>query len=165
MKISFLLYYHLFFILIENDSIRATTHTDLVTRAKSLNVPTKTIHNASIMNAVGSTGLSLYAFGQTVSIPFHTDTWKPTSFMEKIKVNLNNEFHTLLLLDIKVKEQSIENMARGRLVYEPARFMKVCECIEQLLFCESVNNQNGISYLLYLIIFVYFFLISFDSIP
>ncbi|KAF8951509.1 diphthine synthase, partial [Haplosporangium bisporale] len=31
--------------------------------------------------------------------------------------------HTLVLLDIKVKEQSLENMARGRLIYEPPRFM------------------------------------------
>jgi len=53
------------------------------------------------------------------------------------------EWHTLLLLDIKVKEQSIENMARGRLIYEEPRFMTINQCIEQLLYCESTDPQKG----------------------
>lgn len=56
------------------------------------------VHNASIMNAIGATGLQLYLFGQAVSIPFWTDTWKPTSFYDKIKINADNGFHTLCLL-------------------------------------------------------------------
>ena len=43
---------------------RATTHTDLELRARALNIPTKVIHNASIMNAVGACGLQLYRFGE-----------------------------------------------------------------------------------------------------
>lgn len=41
------------------------------------------VHNASIMNAIGVTGLQLYNFGQTVSIVFWTDTWRPDSFYDK----------------------------------------------------------------------------------
>lgn len=92
--------------------IRATTHSDLIIRAKERGIDVKVIHNASVMNAVGCCGLQLYNYGQTVSIVFFTDTWRPDSFYDKIKINRTNGFHTLCLLDIKVKEQSIENMAR-----------------------------------------------------
>ena len=43
---------------------RATTHTDLELRARALSIPTKVIHNASIMNAIGACGLQLYRFGE-----------------------------------------------------------------------------------------------------
>ena len=60
-------------------------------------IPTKSIHNASIMNAIGCCGLQLYNFGETVSIPFWTDepSWKPESFYDKIVKNLKNEQHPL----------------------------------------------------------------------
>lgn len=77
---------------------RATTHTDLVMRARELNVPVTIIHNSSIMNAIGECGLQLYNFGQTISIPFFTDTWKPDSFYDKIRDNKSLGLHTLCLL-------------------------------------------------------------------
>ena len=92
---------------------RATTHTDIILRARALKIPVRVIHNASIMNAVGACGLQLYNFGQTVSLVFFTDTWKPDSFYDRIKENADLGMHTLVLLDIKVKEQSEENLARS----------------------------------------------------
>jgi len=91
---------------------RATTHTDIILRARALKIPVRVIHNASIMNAVGACGLQLYNFGQTVSLVFFTETWKPDSFYDRIKENVDLGMHTLVLLDIKVKEQSEENLAR-----------------------------------------------------
>jgi len=64
------------------------------------------------MNAVGASGLQLYNFGQTVSLVFFTETWKPDSFYDRVKENSILGMHTLILLDIKVKEQSEENLAR-----------------------------------------------------
>ncbi|KAI8818990.1 tetrapyrrole methylase [Fimicolochytrium jonesii] len=119
--------------LVVGDPFGATTHTDLVHRATELSIPVIPIHNASIMNAVGCCGLQLYNYGQTVSIVFFTETWKPDSFYDKIKMNTDMELHTLCLLDIKVKEQSIENMARGRNIYEPPRYMTINTAVEQLL--------------------------------
>jgi diphthine synthase len=58
------------------------------------------VHNASIMNAVGACGLQLYNFGQTVSIPFYTDEWRPDSFYEKIAYNAAGGMHTLCLLGV-----------------------------------------------------------------
>lgn len=97
-------------------SSSATTHTDLLLRARELKIPSSVIHNASIMNAMGACGLQLYNFGQTVSLVFFTDTWKPSSFYDRVKENWERGMHTLVLLDIKVREQSEENMARSVLV-------------------------------------------------
>ena len=90
----------------------ATTHMDLVMRAKEERIEVQSIHNASIMNAIGCCGLQLYSYGQTISIVFFTDSWRPDSFYAKIKQNRDLGLHTLCLLDIKIKEQSMENMAR-----------------------------------------------------
>lgn len=77
---------------------RATTHTDLVVRAKKMGVQVKVIHNASVMNAIGVCGLQLYRYGETISIPFFTDVWRPDSFYEKIQNNRQLGLHTLCLL-------------------------------------------------------------------
>jgi len=92
--------------------VSATTHIDIVLRARAKHIPVRVIHNTSIMNAVGASGLQLYTFGQAVSLVFFTDTWKPDSFYDRIKENSDLGLHTLVLLDIKVKEQSEENLAR-----------------------------------------------------
>ena len=47
-----------------------------------------------------------------MSFVFWTDDWQPDSYVDKIEANLRNNHHTLCLLDIKVKEQSIENMMK-----------------------------------------------------
>jgi len=120
----------------------ATTHTDLVLRARELSIATQTIHNASILNAIGCTGLQLYNFGQTVSMVFFTETWKPASFYDRVAENRAVGLHTLLLLDIKVKEQSLENMARGRRVYEPPRYMTVAQCAAQMLEIEAARGEG-----------------------
>ncbi|XP_046905678.1 diphthine methyl ester synthase isoform X2 [Hypomesus transpacificus] len=126
--------------LVVGDPFGATTHSDLVLRAVNAGIPYRVIHNASILNAVGCCGLQLYNFGETVSIVFWTDTWRPESFYDKIKKNRNMGMHTLCLLDIKVKEQSMENLIRGRKIYEPPRYMTVCQAAEQLL--EIVQNRR-----------------------
>ena len=71
----------------------------MILRARELEIPVKIIHNASIMNAIGACGLQLYNFGQTVSIPFFTESWhRPDSFYDRIKENQSLGLHTLCLL-------------------------------------------------------------------
>jgi diphthine methyl ester synthase len=94
------------------------------------------------MSAIGCTGLQLYNFGQTVSMVFFTESWKPSSFYDRVKENVELGLHTLILLDIKVKEQSLENMARGKKIYEPARYMTVAECARQMLETESEREES-----------------------
>lgn len=86
--------------LVVGDPFGATTHHDLVLRAHEMGIKTRNIHNASIMNAIGCCGLQLYNYGQTVSICFFTDTWRPDSFYDKIKQNRDINLHTLCLLGI-----------------------------------------------------------------
>ncbi|XP_062868833.1 diphthine methyl ester synthase [Trichomycterus rosablanca] len=126
--------------LVVGDPFGATTHSDLVLRAVHAGIQYRVIHNASIMNAVGCCGLQLYNFGETVSIVFWTENWKPESFYDKIKKNRDMGLHTLCLLDIKVKEQSLENLMRGRKIYEPPRFMTAAQAAEQIL--EVVQNRR-----------------------
>lgn len=128
--------------LVVGDSFGATTHADLVLRAREKSVEVKVVHNASILNAVGCTGLQLYRFGQTVSVPFFDGTWRPFSFMEKIAANKKIGLHTLVLLDIKVKEQTVENMIKGNNVFEPPRFMTVNQAIDQILMYEGNENRK-----------------------
>ena len=110
-------------------------------RARELHIPTQTVPNASIISAIGSTGLQLYNFGQTVSMVFFTDTWKPSSFYDRVKENRQVGLHTLVLLDIKVKEQSLENLARGRKVFDPPRYMTVAQCASQMLETEEERQE------------------------
>jgi hypothetical protein len=65
---------------VQHLSRRATTHSDLMLRARELGIGVRSIHNASIMNAVGCCGLQLYSFGETVSMVFFTDSWKPDRY-------------------------------------------------------------------------------------
>jgi len=49
----------------------------------------------------------------------------------------------LMLLDIKVKEQSLEDMARGRKIYEPPRYMTVAQCASQMLEIEEERAEGA----------------------
>uniref|UniRef100_A0AAY4BD92 diphthine methyl ester synthase n=1 Tax=Denticeps clupeoides TaxID=299321 RepID=A0AAY4BD92_9TELE len=105
--------------LVVGDPFGATTHSDLVLRAVTAGIEYRVVHNASIMSAVGCCGLQLYNFGETVSIVFWTDTWKPESFYDKIKRNRDMGMHTLCLLDL------LAHVCRK--IFEPARYMSAAQ--------------------------------------
>ena len=73
---------------------------------------------------------------------FFTEEWKPSSYYDRIKENASIGLHTLVLLDIKVKEQSVENLVRGRKIYEPPRFMTVAQCAQQMLETEEERREG-----------------------
>ena len=86
----------------------------------------------------------MYRFGEIVSLPFFTETWRPYSFYEKIKNNRDKGLHTLVLLDIKVKEPTEESLARGKkLIYMEPRYMRTHQAAEQLLEAEA-NLRLGV---------------------
>mmetsp|Transcript_22016 Transcript_22016/g.31955 ORF Transcript_22016/g.31955 Transcript_22016/m.31955 type:complete len:271 (-) Transcript_22016:120-932(-) len=128
--------------LVVGDSLCATTHTDLMLRARQEGIRVEVVHNASVMGAAGVCGLQLYNFGHTVSIPLFEGEWRPSSFYEKIKYNKEGGLHTLCLLDIKVKEPDFEQMAKGRVRYLPPRFMTVAEAASQLLEVEEGKGEG-----------------------
>ena len=82
---------------VPGDPLIATTHIDLVYEAKRKRISVKIIHNASIFSAIGETGLQIYKFGKTATIPLN-------GRLENVKTTLRNNkklgLHTLLLLDV-----------------------------------------------------------------
>jgi diphthine methyl ester synthase len=128
--------------LVVGDPFCATTHADLFLRARALGIEIVVIHNASIFTAVALTGMQLYKFGETVSLPFFTENWRPYSFYDKILRNREKNLHTLLLLDIKIKEQSEEDLIRGRMVFQPPRFMTVNQAARQMIEAEKAKGMN-----------------------
>ncbi len=114
-------------ILFVGDPFSATTHIDILLRAKKAGVKTKVIHNASIINAIGITGLQVYKFGKTTSIPFPEKNWMPETPYEALKNNLNAGLHTLFLLDLRPNEN---------------KFMTMKEAVEYLLKVEEKKKEN-----------------------
>ena len=84
--------------LVIGDIFSATTHIDLFLQAKKLKIKTEIIHNASVITAVSDTGLEIYKFGKTTSIPFNNENIKTP--IEVFKANQSNNMHTLFLLDL-----------------------------------------------------------------
>ncbi|GET91160.1 diphthine synthase-like protein [Leishmania tarentolae] len=132
-------------LLVVGDVFGATTHSDLIVRCNQQGIESKVVHNASIINAVGCCGLQLYRFGQVISLCFWTETWRPDSWYERLQSNRASGIHTLVLLDIKVKEISDENLARGRKIYEPPRYMTIRQAVEQILEVEGYKQGGAVA--------------------
>lgn len=75
---------------------------------------------------------------------FFLPSWRPASFYDRIRENVSIGLHTLVLLDIKVKEPSLENLARGRKIYDPPRFMTAAQCAAQMLEIEEEVKKEGV---------------------
>lgn len=118
-------------ILIEGSALVQTTHLSLLQEAKKLKIKTKIIHNASIISAVGETGLHVQKFGQYVTIPFpeRTKGKLPESVFEIIKENQKRGLHTLCLLDMAAEQD---------------RYMTVNEALEILLNGNVVTENTEI---------------------
>ena len=85
--------------LVVGDVFSATTHMDLYLRAKKMGIKALVVHNASVLTAVGITGLQLYKFAKTTSIPFHNENVETP--YDALALNQKNSLHTLFLLDLK----------------------------------------------------------------
>jgi len=91
-------------LLVGGDPMISTTHISLVLAAKKRGIKTKIIHSSSIFTAaVGESGLQIYKFGKTVTLPFWRENYKPTSTYEVIRENASRGLHTLVFLDIAEK--------------------------------------------------------------
>lgn len=113
--------------LVIGDPFSATTHLDMMMRAKKEGIVVTVTNNASILTAVGITGLQLYKFGKTTSVPYPEENFQPETAYEVIAQNKMNGLHTLVLLDIK---------------YEQQRFMTVNEALAILLAIEEKRGEN-----------------------
>ncbi len=110
-------------ILVGGDCLTATTHSSLILDARKQGIKVGIIHGSSILTAVAETGLFLYNFGKTTSIPFDND--KVETPYDVIKQNKN--LHTLCLLDLRHKEK---------------KFMTASEAISYLLGVEAKRKEK-----------------------
>ena len=116
--------------LIVGDPLSATTHIQLFKLAKEKKVEVKVIHNASVLTAIGETGLELYKFGKTTSIPFLEEHPNLETPYQVIKDNLKIGLHTLCLLDLKPAEN---------------KFMTIKEALEILEQIEKKRKEKMIN--------------------
>ncbi len=114
--------------LVIGDVFSATTHVELLQRAKKEKIKVNIIHNTSILNAVGQTGLSLYNFGKVTSIPFENKDI--TSPIKVLKDNQKIGLHTLFLFDLNPDED---------------KFMSVNQAIEYLIKNKVNSNTLAIA--------------------
>jgi diphthine methyl ester synthase len=139
--------------LVIGDPMSATTHIDLVLRAKEKGIEVKVVNNASVLTAIGIVGLELYKYGKTTSIVFPQEGWTVEAHYDAIKQNKKLGLHTLCLLDIKTEELSKEDIrkelrskAAGQTVVDlkpqEPMFMTINEAIENLLDIETRRKEK-----------------------
>ena len=88
-------------LLVVGDPMHATTHIDLLLRAKDSGIPTLVIPGISATSlAVTRSGLQSYRFGRQITLPYSYGDYLPTSPLELLFNNLSNNLHTLVLLDL-----------------------------------------------------------------
>ncbi|MDY6766260.1 MAG: diphthine synthase [Candidatus Nanohaloarchaea archaeon] len=85
--------------LVSGDPLAATTHQDLLFRARRRGLDVEVVHAPSILTAVAQTGLSLYKFGRTTTLTIQNGA-VPGSVFDAVRENQAAGLHTLVLLDI-----------------------------------------------------------------
>ncbi|MFQ5620335.1 MAG: diphthine synthase [Candidatus Nanoarchaeia archaeon] len=118
-------------VLIIGDVFGATTHWDMYTRAKEKDIPVEVVHNASILTAIGDTGLQLYKFGRTASIPFPQENWTIEAYYNVLKDNEVHGLHTLFLLDLNPMKE---------------KFLSVNDAIQMLIDLEADKQEELIDF-------------------
>ena len=124
-------------VLVVGDPLGATTHVQFLLEAQKRGAAVRIIHNASVLTAVGETGLELYKFGRTTSIVFHRENQAVDAYYDAIKQNKAMGLHTLCLLDLATPlERSIkpsaEEGANARASDRP-QCMTIPEAIDEKL--------------------------------
>jgi len=108
-------------ILADRDMVEKNPETTILKDAKDKNVA------FPIISAVGVTGLQVYKFGKTTSIPFPDKGFEPETSYDVLKENQKIGLHTLLLLDLRPKEN---------------KFMTIKDAINNLLKIELRRNEK-----------------------
>ncbi len=121
-------------LLVYGSPLTATTHISLIIKARKEEVKIGVIHNASILDAVSETGLQLYKFGKTASLPNWNNEYKPSSFVDVIKENKKINAHTLLLIDIGLEYKKA--MFQLEQAYPGIK-------IQKMIVCEKLGTENS----------------------
>ena len=130
-------------LLIIGDPLTATTHTDILLRARNEGVEVRIIHNTGIITLVGETGLQLYKFGKTTSAPFD-ETGTSTTY-NTIARNMSINGHTLVLLDldpVNKKYLDIPTTIQRLLNEEKKHKKKIITLQTKIVTCERLGTKT-----------------------
>lgn len=122
-------------LLVLGDPLSATTHIDLLLRAQKQRIKTEVIHASSIFTAIADSGLQLYKFGKTASLPKFYPNFKPESFYDIISDNKKINAHTLLLLDIGLS-------VKDALFQLKEVLDRKNEKLDRILICERIGTKQ-----------------------
>lgn len=122
-------------LLVYGDPLAATTHISLILKCKKEEIDYRVLHNSSVFDSVAETGLQIYKFGKTASMPKWEKNYSPDSFIDIIKDNLKIKAHTLILVDIglgfgdalKQLEEASENKLK----------------LGKIIVCSKLGTQEG----------------------
>ncbi len=96
-------------LLIVGDPMQATTHVDLEARCDESGINFNVIPGITATAlAVSLSGLQSYRFGRQVTIPYSYGNYLPSSPLEMIYRNYENNLHTLVLLDLDPTGMGVE---------------------------------------------------------
>jgi len=125
-------------LLVYGAPLSATTHISLLEEAKRLRVKCRVIHAGSVFDAIAETGLQIYKFGKTPSLPKwdREKNYAPESFIETIKDNEKIGAHTLLLVDISLGfgqalDQFVETIKKHKIK------------TKKILVCSRIGMSKG----------------------
>ena len=110
------------------DPLIATTHQIMLDAARKKGISIEIYHSSSIFSAaIGESGLDIYKFGPTTTIPFWKDNYKPISFIDVISRNVQQGIHTIVLMDYDQSTRST---------------LQLPEAIKRLLFAEKERGYS-----------------------
>lgn len=133
--------------LVIGDPFSATTHAELFKLAKEKKVSVKIINNASVLTAIGITGLQLYKFGKTTSIPFIEEQPNLETPYLVLKENLKSGLHTLFLLDLRPEENRFMTVNQAIGILEKIENRKRMHLINQstvMIGCARLGSDDFI---------------------
>ena len=130
-------------IFVMGDPLIATTHNTIIDLAQKTGITVKILHAPSIFTAaIGESGLDIYRFGPTTTIPFWSEKYKPISFIDVINKNLQNNQHTLILLDYNYKEDRAMSLSEAIDLLNKAQEERKTNIIQKILVLADVGKES-----------------------
>ena len=124
-------------LLVVGDPMQATTHVDLESHCAEQGIDFSVIPGLSATSlAVSLSGLQSYRFGRQVTLPFAYGEYLPTSPLEMIDSNYNNNLHTLVLLDLDPTGMGVETP-------QPMQPKQAVEILEAM-FEKLIEREGGV---------------------
>ena len=118
-------------LLVYGSPLVATTHVSILEEAEKQGINLKVFHNASILDAIGETGLQIYKFGKITSMP----SFEADSYMNIVKQNLSIEAHSLILIDIGLNfKNALEKLIKNGDKYKIK--------LDKIIVCSQLGTDN-----------------------